>query len=322
MTARAPRLLLLAALVALVLFPAIGDKYYLQLLAKVMLMAVFAMSLDLLVGFTGLVSLGHAAFFGLGGYALWLLSPQYAAGSLWLTAAGAVAIAALAALLIGFLVLRSSGVYFIMVTLAFTQMFFYYATGAKWLGGSDGAYIYVRPSMTLFGWTPVNLANHIDFYYVALALMVATYFLLRMILRSLFGQVICGIRSNEQRLRALGFPTFRYKLASFVLAGAIAGLAGYFNAAQFGFVNPDLFGWRISGEVLMMVILGGMGTLYGPVLGAFILVLLENELAGMTRHWLLPMGLFIIVAVLALPGGVAGIFQRFARPRIAQQADA
>jgi branched-chain amino acid transport system permease protein len=143
-----------------------------------------------------------------------------------------------------------------------------------------------------------------------------------MILRSLFGQVIRGIKSNEQRLRALGFPTFRYKLASFVLAGAIAGLAGYFNAAQFGFVNPDLFGWRISGEVLMMVILGGMGTLYGPVLGAFILVLLENELAGMTRHWLLPMGLFIIVAVLALPGGVAGIFQRFARPRIAEQADA
>jgi len=322
MTAQAPRLLLLAGIVALVLFPVIGDKYDLQLLSKVMLMAVFAMSLDLLVGFTGLVSLGHAAFFGLGGYALWLLSPQYAAASLWLSLAAAVAIAALAALLIGFLVLRSSGVYFIMVTLAFAQMFFYYANGAKWLGGSDGAYINVRPSAAFFGWTPVNLAHHVDFYYVALVLMVATYFLLRMILRSLFGQVIRGIKSNEQRLRALGFPTFRYKLASFALAGALAGLAGYFNAAQFGFVNPDLFGWRISGEVLMMVILGGMGTLYGPVLGAFILVLLENELAGMTRHWLLPMGLFIIVAVLALPGGVAGIFQRFARPRIAQQADA
>jgi branched-chain amino acid transport system permease protein len=322
MTPPVSRMLLLAAVVALVLFPVLGDKYDLQLLSKVMLMAVFAMSLDLLVGFTGLVSLGHAAFFGLGGYALWLFSPQYAAASLWLTLAAAVAITALAALLIGFLVLRSSGVYFIMVTLAFTQMFFYYASGAKWLGGSDGAYIYVRPSTAFFGWIPVNLANYVDFYYVALVLMVATYFLLRMILRSLFGQVIRGIKSNEQRLRALGFPTFRYKLASFVLAGAIAGLAGYFNAAQFGFVNPDLFGWRISGEVLMMVILGGMGTLYGPVLGAFILVLLENELAGLTRHWLLPMGLFIIIAVLVLPDGVAGLFQRFARSRTAGQADA
>lgn len=322
MTLQASRILLLAGFVALVLFPAIGDKYDLQLLSKIMLMAVFAMSLDLLVGFTGLVSLGHAAFFGLGGYALWLLSPQYAAASLWLTLSAAVAIAALAALLIGFLVLRSSGVYFIMVTLAFAQMFFYYATGAKWLGGSDGAYIYVRPSTVFFGWTPVDLANYVDFYYVALALLVAAYFFLRMILASLFGQVIRGIKSNEQRLRALGFPTFRYKLASFVLAGAIAGLAGYFNAAQFGFVNPDLFGWRLSGEVLMMVILGGMGTLYGPVLGAFALVLLENELSGMTKHWLLPMGLFIIIAVLALPGGIAGIFQRFVHPKVTEQADA
>jgi branched-chain amino acid transport system permease protein len=322
MAAPASRILLLAGLVVLVLFPTIGDKYDLQLLSKIMLMAVFAMSLDLLVGFTGLVSLGHAAFFGLGGYALWLLSPQYAAASLWLTLGAAVILAASAALLIGFLVLRSSGVYFIMVTLAFTQMFFYYVTGAKWLGGSDGAYIYVRPSTTFFGWTPVNLANYVDFYYVALALLVATYFLLRMILRSLFGQVIRGVKSNEQRLRALGFPTFRYKLASFVLAGAIAGLAGYFNATQFGFVNPDLFGWRLSGEVLMMVILGGMGTLYGPVLGAFALVLLENELSGMTKHWLLPMGLFIIIAVLTLPGGLAGLFQRFVRPKVAERADA
>lgn len=322
MTLRASRILLPASVVVLALFPLMGDKYDLQLLSKVMLMAVFAMSLDLLVGFTGLVSLGHAAFFGLGGYVLWLLSPQYAAASLWLSLAAAVAVAALAALLIGLLVLRSSGVYFIMVTLAFTQMFFYYTTGAKWLGGSDGAYISVRPNTALFGWTPVNLANYVDFYYVALALMVATYFLLRMVLRSLFGQVVRGIKSNEQRLRALGFPTFRYKLASFVLAGAIACLAGYFNAAQFGFVNPDLFGWRLSGEVLMMVILGGMGTLYGPVLGAFILILLENELAGMTRHWLLPMGLFIIVAVLALPGGVAGVCQRLLRPKVADHVDA
>jgi len=316
------RLLLLAGLAGLVFFPAIGDKFYIQLVAKIMLMAIFAMSLDLLAGFTGLVSLGHAAFFGLGAYTLWLLTPSYAAASLWLTLPAAILVAAVAALIIGFLVLRSSGVYFIMVTLAFTQMFFYYVTGAKWLGGSDGAYIYVRPSAALFGWMPVNLADYHDFYYVALALMAATYFLLRMVLGSLFGQVARGIKSNEQRLRTLGFPTFRYKLASFVLAGALAGLAGYFNAAQFGFVNPDLFGWRLSGEVLMMVILGGMGTLSGPVLGAFALILVENALSGLTRHWLLPMGLFIIVAVLFLPGGIAGWLSSVIRPRRAEESDA
>jgi branched-chain amino acid transport system permease protein len=145
---------------------------------------------------------------------------------------------------------------------------------------------------------------------------------LRVILGSLFGQVIRGIKSNEQRLRALGFPTFRYKLASFVIASMIAALAGYLNASQFGFVNPDLFGWRLSGEVLMMVILGGMGTLYGPVLGAFILVLLESELAAMTKHWLLPMGVFIIFAVLFLPQGIAGLLQRLAPPKAAEEGDA
>jgi branched-chain amino acid transport system permease protein len=238
---------------------------------------------------------------------------------LWLSLSATLAIVAVAALLIGFLVLRSSGVYFIMVTLAFTQMLFYYATGAKWLGGSDGVYIYVRPSAALFGWTPFNLGNYVDFYYVALVAMVGCFFLLRMILGSLFGQVIRGIKSNEQRLRALGFPTFRYKLACFVIAGTIAGLAGYVSASQFGFVNPDLFGWRLSGEVLMMVILGGMGTLYGPVLGAFVLVLLESELAAMTKHWLLPMGIFVILAVLFLPKGIAGLLPRVAAPARAME---
>lgn len=312
----------LVALIVLALVPLIGDKYELQLLSKIMLMAIFAMSLDLLVGFTGLVSLGHAAFFGLGGYMLWYLSPQYAAANLWLSLAAAVAITAVAALVIGLLVLKSSGVYFIMVTLAFAQMFFYYATGAKWLGGSDGAYIYVRPNAAIFGWTPFSLGNYIEFYYIALVLMIGVFVLLRIMLRSLFGKVIQGIKSNENRLRALGFPTFRYKLTSFVISGAIAGMAGYFSAAQFGFVNPELFGWRLSGEVLMMVILGGMGTLYGPVLGAFVLVLLETELAALTKHWLLPTGFFVILAVLFLPRGIAGLRPRRFFPRSATDADA
>ncbi len=304
------RLLLLLALAALLFFPLLAGKFYLQLFSKIMIMAIFAMSLDLLVGFTGLVSLGHAAFFGLGAYTLLLLSPEYQAASLWLSLPVAVAVAALAALVIGLLVLRSSGVYFIMVTLAFTQMFFYYVTGAKALGGSDGAYIYVKPDATILGVTPFKLADSLQFYYVVLALMLATYLLLRIILHAPFGHVIRGIKANEHRMRSLGFATFRYKLASFVIAGALAGLAGYLDAAQFGFVNPDLFGWRQSGIVLMMVILGGMGTLYGPILGAFALVLLQDYLAGETRHWLLPMGLFIILAVLALPTGLGGLFQQ------------
>ena len=307
------RLLLLLGLAALLLFPLIADRFSLQLLAKAMLMAMFAMSLDLLVGFSGLVSLGHTAFFGIGAYALMLLSPQAAAANLWLTLPVAVGAAAIAALAIGCLVLRSSGVYFIMVTLAFTQMLHYFAIGQKWLGGSDGAYVYVKPSPAILGFVPFDLKYPLHFYYAALVLMVGTYILLSVVLRSLFGHVVCAVKSNEGRLAALGFPTFRYKLAAFVLAGALAGLAGYFSAAQFGSVNPDLFNWRLAGEVLMMVILGGMGTLYGPVLGAFALVLLENELSSATKHWLMPMGIFIIVAVLLLPKGVGGLLQRSPR---------
>jgi branched-chain amino acid transport system permease protein len=303
-------MLLGLALLLLLAFPLIGDKFYLQLLSKIMLMAIFAMSLDLLVGYTGLVSLGHAAFFGLGAYALWFLSPKYGAANLYLSLPLAIGGTGLAALAVGLLVLRSSGVYFIMVTLAFAQMFYYYALGAKWMGGSDGAYVYVRPDASLAGWAPFDLGNYLHFYYVALVLLALVYLLLRMIVASPFGRVISAIRSNEGRTRALGFPVFRYKLASFVIAGALAGLAGYLDATQFGFVNPDLFGWRLSGAVLMMVILGGMGSLHGPILGAFVLVLLEDYLSGATRHWLLPMGLFIIFAVLLLPRGLRGLLAK------------
>jgi branched-chain amino acid transport system permease protein len=304
------RLFLLLCVHALAVFPALAGTFYLQLFAKIMIMAIFAMSLDLLVGFTGLVSLGHAAFFGVGAYALLVLSPPYQAASLWLSLAAALAAAALAALLVGILVVRSAGVYFIMATLAFTQMFFYYATGAKWLGGSDGAFIYEKPDAALAGVTPFDLADKRQFYYVVLALMAAVYLLLRVLLRSPFGHAIRGIKANEPRMRSLGFATFRYKLASFVIAGTLAGLAGYLDAAQFGAVNPDLFGWRQSGIVLMMVILGGMGTLHGAIFGAFALVLLQDFLADQTKHWLLPMGLFIILAVLVLPGGIGGLMAR------------
>ena len=313
------------AVAALALYPLVGDIFYLQLFAKIMVLSVFAMSLDLLVGFAGLVSLGHAAFFGLGAYALILLSPQYEAASLWLSVPAAIAVAAIGALIIGALVLRTSGVYFIMVTLAFAQMLYYFAIKSKALGGSDGAYIYVKPDAAILWWRPFDLGNRVHFYYVALAVMVATYALLRTVLRSLFGHVILGIRANEQRMRALGYPVFRYKLAAFVLAGALAGLAGYLEAAQYGYVSPEFFGWQESGSLLMMVILGGIGTLFGPILGAFALTLLQDVLSdeailrGFHKHWLLPMGIFVVLAVLLLPRGIGGLALGRRAPEIADE---
>jgi branched-chain amino acid transport system permease protein len=307
---RLPVLVALLLFAALSTLPLFASTFYLQLATKILIMAIFAMSLDLLVGFTGLVSLGHAAFFGIGGYALWLLSPRYDAASLWISLPAAMLIAGAAALVIGVLVLRTSGIYFIMATLAFAQMLYSVVAESGFFGGSDGAYIYAKPDASLGSLRPLDLEKTAEFYLTVLVLAFLVWGLLATVLRSLFGRVVVGIRVNEQRMRSLGFPVERYKLASFVIAGALAGLAGYLGAAQFGFVNPELFGWHRSGDVLMMVILGGMGSLYGPALGALALVLVEELFSGLTKHWLLPMGGFVVLAVLALPEGLAGLVRR------------
>ncbi len=324
---RAATVVLLACLLALALLPWFAEKYYIQLFTKMMLMAIFAMSLDLLVGYTGLVSLGHAAFFGLAGYALAFAAPQYEAASLWLSLPLAMAGSAVLALFIGVLVLRTSGIYFIMVTLAFAQMLFFVFHDTKIAGGADGIYVYAKPLAGIAGWQPFNLENHTHFYFVVLALLVAVYAFLRMLLASLFGRVIVGIRVNEQRMRSLGYRTFRYKLMCFVLSGALAGMAGYFAAAQFGFVSPDILGWHQSGGVLMMVILGGMGTLHGAMLGAFAMMLLELGFQALPavgavdvgKHWQLFMGGFIVFAVLLLPHGLLGL-GRLALRRVRAEA--
>lgn len=312
---RVSTVVLLGCLLALALLPSFAEKYYIQLFTKMMLMAIFAMSLDLLVGYTGLVSLGHAAFFGLAGYILAFAAPQYEAASLWLSLPLAMAGSGLLALVIGVLVLRTSGIYFIMVTLAFAQMVFFLFHDTKIAGGADGIYIYTKPVADIAGWQPFSLENHTHFYFVVLALLVLVYAGLRMLLASLFGRVIVGIRVNEHRMRSLGYRTFGYKLVCFVLSGALAGMAGYFAAAQFGFVSPDILGWHQSGGVLMMVILGGMGTLNGAVLGAFSMMLLELGFQGLPvvagvdigKHWQLLMGGFIVFAVLLLPHGLLGL---------------
>ncbi len=306
---------LLACLLALALLPLFAEKYYIQLFTKMMIMAIFAMSLDLLVGFTGLVSLGHAAFFGLAGYVLAYAAPQYQAADLWLSLPLAMACSGLLALVIGVFVLRTSGIYFIMVTLAFAQMLFFLFHDTKIAGGADGIYVYAKPVAAIAGWEPFTLENHVHFYFVVLALLALVYAGLRMLLASPFGRVIVGIRVNEQRMRTLGYRTYRYKLVCFVLAGALAGMAGYFAAAQFGFVSPETLSWHQSGGVLMMVILGGMGTLSGAVLGAFGMILLELGFQGLPvvggmdigKHWQLLMGGFIVCAVLLLPHGLLSL---------------
>ncbi len=302
---RPAQILLLAVLLALAAFPLVGEKFYIQFVTKVMIMALFAMSLDLLVGYAGLVSLGHALPFGLAAYALMLMTPEYQAPGFWLSIAAAMSVAAIASLVVGLLVLRTSGIYFIMVTLAFGQMAYYYVHDSKHLGGSDGKYIYVRPALEMFGWKPFDLENPAHFYYVVLALMVFVYTTIRILLASPFGRVVVAIRENEHRLRMLGYATFRYKLVCFILAGMLAGLAGWLAAAHDGLVNPEMLSWHQSGQLLMMVILGGMGTPAGPILGAAALKALELVFQGWTKHWQLLLGLFIVASVLFMPRGLA-----------------
>jgi branched-chain amino acid transport system permease protein len=311
----------------LALFPLVESTFYMQLLTKVLIMAIFAMSLDLLVGYTGLVSFGHAAYFGLAGYALALMAPKYEVVSLWWSLPAAVGVCALFALITGMLVLRTRGIYFIMVTLAFAQMLFFVFHDTKIGGGSDGIYIYARPVMKLGETSLVNLEKPENFYWLALIMMAGIYLLLRRVLGSTFGRALVGIKVNEHRMRALGFPVFRYQLASFTLSGALAGVAGYLAAAQYGFVNPEILSWHQSGAVLMMVILGGMGTLYGSVIGAFAFVILQEVLSNQAwfgpsaKHWQLAMGIFIMLVALYLPQGLAGLMQKFRSKPAAEVGD-
>ena len=307
------QIFLLAVLVALAAFPFVGEKFYIQFVTKVMILALFAMSLDLLVGYAGLVSLGHALPFGLAAYALMLVSPESRAAGLPLSLAASMAVAGLSSLVVGLLVLRASGIYFIMVTLAFGQMAYYYVHDSRHLGGSDGRYIYVRPALELFGWRPFDLENPAHFYYLVLGLMLFVFASLRVLLASPFGRVVVALRENEHRLRMLGYATFRYKLVCFVLAGMLAGVAGWLAAAHDGLVNPEMLSWHQSGQLLMMVILGGMGTPAGPLLGAAALKALELVLQGWTKHWQLALGGFIVFSVLFMPRGLAQLFEWKAR---------
>jgi branched-chain amino acid transport system permease protein len=290
---------LLAAVAAAPLF---AGKYPVKLLEEILVWGVFAMSLDLLMGYAGMVSFGHSAFFGVGGYVAALLLAQ----SPGLTAAlvGPAVASALVALVIGAFSIRVSGVYFIMLTLAFSQMFFAVAFQAAWLGAEDGLVGVPRPAP----WG-LDLGRAMSFHLYLVALAVLSAFALARIVRSPFGQVLAGIRDNEQRMEALGYPVGRYKLIAFVAAGTIAGLAGALYTQLVGSITPDAFLWTTSGEALLMVIIGGAGTLGGPVLGAAAFILLQSLVSSYTERWMLILGLTFILFVRFAPAGIAGLLR-------------
>lgn len=308
---------LLIAAAVLVALPFADNDFYTQMVARMMVMAIFAMSFDLLQGVTGLVSQGHAAFFGMGGYALAFLTASVDSVSLWWSLPlVAVSMAALAAL-IGGLVIRTTGIYFIMVTLAISQMIFHVFFDNKALGGSDGLYINIRPTSSLFGWVPFDLESRTTIYYLVLVVMLLVYVFLRRLLWSPFGRALAGIRVNEHRMKAIGFNTARYKLAAFTLGGGLAGIAGYLYGALNGMVSPELIGFHMSALVLMMVVLGGSGNFAGAIVGAFAFELMlfafksapQVGSVSLDKYWQLWMGLSIVLLISFAPRGVLGIVE-------------
>ena len=316
-------------LVALLAFPFVGTPFYTEMVTRMMIMAIFSMSLDLLQGVTGLVSLGHAAYFGLAGYALAFLTPQGEAVSLWWTLPVAVLASGLAALIIGFFVVRTHGIYFIMVTMAFAQMVYYLFFDNKALGGSDGLYVNFKPSAAIFGWIPFDLDSKRTLYYFTLGALLLTYVFLRRLLFSPFGRTLSGIRVNEHRMRAMGYGVFGYKLAAFTVAGALAGLAGYLWGTQTGYINPELMGFHMSAHAIMMVILGGMGNFAGAIVGAFAFEYLLHVFkdlpqigsVNLGKHWQLWMGLFIVLMVTFAPRGILGLVEKFLKRRQAEASE-
>lgn len=294
------RLLGVSALVAAAaVFPAVAGAYPVKLLQEILIWGVFAMSLDLLLGYAGMVSFGHSAFFGIGGYvaALALKQSPHLLSALVLPALAA----ALAALVIGFFSIRVSGVYFIMLTLAFSQMFYAYAFQVAWLGAEDGIIGVPRPR--LLG---LDLANATVFHLYLVALIGLAAVVLWRVVRSPFGHVLRGIQENEGRMEAVGYPVNRYKLLAFVIAGIVAGVAGSLYTQFVGSITPDAFFWTTSGEALLMVIIGGTGTLWGAVLGAAAFILLQSLVSSYTERWMLILGLTFVLFVLFAPGGIVG----------------
>ncbi len=302
------RLAGLLVLAALLILPFLLSNYPRALVSEIFIFAIFAMSLDLLLGFTGLMSLGHAAFFGLGAYAVAVLGAQFGLNA-WLGLIAGVFIAGAGAALIGFFCVRTGGIPFLMLTLAFSQLVF--SVALKWrdvTGGSDGMAIAEKPSF--FGF---DLSNSLTMYFMALSFVVLVYGGLQRLLNAPLGHAFVGIRENEQRMLAIGYPTRAYKLLSFTIAGAVAGLAGGLYAIFNGFISTDAMYWTASGDILIMTMLGGAGTLIGPAIGTAIFLLMKNVVSSYSEHWLSIIGVTFICCVMFFPGGVWGALRNLRR---------
>ncbi|MCP4285203.1 MAG: branched-chain amino acid ABC transporter permease [Gammaproteobacteria bacterium] len=303
-------LFLLLCIAILVIYPLVGDEFYTELITRIMILSIFTISLDLLIGFTGLVSFGHAAFFGIGAYFLAIFFQDAAHINYWWALSLTLAGTALASLIVGWICIRTSGIYFIMLTLAFAQMFFYFFFESPHFGGDDGIFISSKPDLIVGSGQLIDLENEHHFYYFVLAWLIAVYLFLSMVLRAPFGYILVAIKANEQRVRALGYATQYYKLVSFIIAGTIAGLAGFLEAAHTSFVTPAYLSWHESGIAIMMVVLGGMGTLFGAIIGTFVVVFLQDLLPAITDHWQIIMGGIVVAIVLFLPNGIAGVLYK------------
>jgi len=310
----------IAVFILLILFPlamlALDNLFYVSFASRALIYAIAATSLNLVLGYGGMISFGHAAFVGTGAYIASIFIVE-GVTSAWIGWPGAIAVSALAAWLIGAMSLRTRGVYFIMITLAFAQMMFYLVNSMKAYGGDEGLTLPSRASLGV-----VDLGNEIVFYYVVLVLLGATLFALHRLAQARFGRVVVAIRENEARAEAIGFPVYRYKLACFVIAGAVAGLAGALLASHGKYVNPNVLHWVQSGTLMIMVIMGGVGRLWGGVFGACVLLGLEHLIADYPLGWLaalapnyqqhagLGVGVVLLVIVLFAPQGIAGLIAR------------
>lgn len=292
----------------------IDEPFYLSLMTRVLIFSIVVTSLNLMLGFGGMVSLGHAAYMGAGAYTVGILSLEATkhiglfpgSTNMWITLPIAMLVGAVLALAVGAVALRTKGIYFIMLTLAFAQMIYYIFVSLKVYGGDDGMNLSGRSEIGL----GLDLANDQTFYYVVLILLALVLWFVSRIVQSRFGRVLQGIRENEQRMQAIGYPTYLFKLVAFVISGALAALGGALLANQNSFVSPNMLSWFQSGTLLMILIVGGAGKLWGGPVGALVFLVLEEVLSGYTQRWQLFMGLALLIVVLISPRGIVGAFNR------------
>jgi branched-chain amino acid transport system permease protein len=300
-----PRKIVAAAVIALLavvppVAAAIGEPYYVTLFTRILILALAAAGLNLILGYGGLVSFGHAMYVGIGAYAVGILS-FYGVENGWIQLAVALAVGAIVAIVIGIVCLRTSGMAFIMITLAFAQMLYFLAISLKTFGGDDGLIIDARSDFGLF-----SLRSNVALYYCAFAVLMACLWGLARLVHSRFGMVIRGGRSNERRMAALGFPMLRYRLTAYVISALVCVIAGALLANLTKFAAPSYMAWQASGDLIVMIVLGGMGTVLGPVVGALALIVFEEILTSWTTHWMIVLGPAIVLIVLTAKKGIYG----------------